>query len=109
MSMDKKNIMIYVNLFVHYPEVYNSNTISTKLNNCFKECFLGNELIDLSYKQECYVMIKSAPHSEVELINVEICNLKLESKLMNKVIIKLEKDINEYFNNQLMRINIEFN
>ena len=53
--------MIYINIFVHYPETYNETIVS----NIFKEYFKDNNL---------YVKVKSAPSNENEMIVVKTDN-----------------------------------
>ena len=108
MCLCEKNTKIYINIFVHYPEVYNANTICEKLNFYFKPLFSDNNLID--YIDNCYVMINSAPHNEEELIEVEFNSYKKEMLLLIKdtISIKVEELIMQYFNNQITNILIKF-
>lgn len=72
--------MIYINIFVHYPETYNETIVS----NIFKEYFKDNNL---------YVKVKSAPSNENEMIVVKTDNqeedlLKLKEFIFNHFQIK---------------------
>ena len=101
---EKRDVVIYINMFVHYPQTFNANTISNKFNVFFKEYF-----IDSVSNQECYVMINSAPHNETELLKIEVCfdeNVTLINK--ENMILKLKEFVINYFNNQIKDLNVEF-
>ena len=73
--------MIYINIFVHYPETYNETIVS----NIFKEYFKDNNL---------YVKVKSAPSNENEMIVVKTDNqeedlLKLKEFIFNHFQIRI--------------------
>lgn len=107
---EKRNITIYIKMFVHYPEAYNANTISNKFNIYFKKYFFENKFIDSIYNQDCYVMINSAPHNEEEALEIEVCFDKNEVKSINKetIILNWKEFVIDYFNNQIQDINIRF-
>ena len=67
--MNKFNI--YINIFVHYPEVYNSTVISNRLNKYFKEFFINNKPLKSEYSENTYVMFKSAPSNENQMMRID--------------------------------------
>lgn len=107
---EKRNITIYIKMFVHYPEAYNANAISNKFNMYFKEYFSENKFIDYIYNQDCYVMINSAPYDEEESLEIEVCFDKNEVTSINKeaIILNWKEFVIDYFNNQIKDIDIEF-
>ena len=105
----KRNIIVDINMFVHYPETYNANTISNKFSRYFKECILENKITDFVYNLESYVMINTAPHSEEELLKIDFCFTGDEVTLINKetFILDLKCFIIDYFNNKIKDIRVE--
>ena len=97
---------IFINMFVHYPETYNANTIS----NNFIKCINDSNVFKFSNNPKCHVIINSAPHSEEELIKVEF-NIGSNSDVLNnkeEVTKVLKNFVNNYFNNQFKVLSIEF-
>lgn len=103
---DKTDLVIYINMYVHYPETYNAYTISNKFNSYFNEYFLNNEF---TYKQDCDVMLNSIPSMEDETIRINVCIPKKLDVLINIETFTLDckKFVTEYFNNQIKNIEIE--
>lgn len=101
-----REINIYINMFVHYPEIYNANTISNNFSSYLKNKSLFNE----AYNQDCNVMINSAPHIVDESLEIKIIFGEDDVILVDKdaIILNLKKFIIEYFNNQVKDISIEF-
>lgn len=90
-----ENINVYINLFVHYPETYNANTINNNFNIFFMECINSD------------VMINSAPHNEEESIKIEVY-IKGTNIDKENFILKCNKFVLNYFNNKLKDINVIF-
>lgn len=107
---EKRDIIIYINMFVHYPETYNANTISSKFNSYLNEYFFVNKIIDAIYNHDCYVKINSAPHSQEESLKIEVCffNNKLTSIDKETILLKLKEFVIDYFNSQIKDYNIEY-
>ena len=106
MNLDeKRNIIVYINMFVHYPQSHNANTICTNFNEFFEKENLLKSIND----QNCYVMINSAPFNEKESLQIEI-GLKSNKTLINKEVIisKLKEFVQDYFKNQINEIKVEF-
>lgn len=61
--------MIYINIFIHYPETYNETIISDKIKENFND-------------YDFFVKVKSAPHSENEMIVIENKDLINEEKII---------------------------
>lgn len=104
--MKSNYTQIFINMFVHYPKAYNANTIS---NNFIKYINEAN-VFDIYDNPECYVLIKSAPYNDEELVNVEI-NVDRKNDIYidkEKVIAVIKKFIDEAFYNQLKILNVEF-
>lgn len=97
---------IFINMFVHYPETYNANTIS----NNFIKCINDSNVFKFINNPKCYIMIHSAPHSEEELIKVEF-NIDRNNDVFTNTeeLTKVSKNfVNNYFNNQIKVLSIEF-
>lgn len=104
--MKLNDTQIYINMFVHYPEIYNANTISNNLIKYIND----SDVFKLINSPQYYVMINSAPHSEEELIKVEINIDRNNVAFINKD--KLTSALNNFvensFNNRIKVINVEF-
>ena len=107
---EKVDMIVYVNMFVHYPETYNAYTIRNKFNSYFKEYFSNNKLMDSIYNKDCFVMINSAPHTEEELMKIEVCLAKRIDELINMetFVLNCKEFIVDYFNSKIKNIDIEF-
>ena len=90
MSLINNNVNIYVNIFAHYPEVYNSSVISRNVKKYFDEYFVENKV---ELKSNVYVIIHSAPCNEEEMISVNF-----ESSNEVNELLKNEKHILEWKN-----------
>ena len=90
--MDKFNI--YINVYVHYPELYNETIVSSKLDQYFKE-------------SETYVKFHTSPATENQIIVIETTIEKLVD------IDKLKQQWNEYllvyFNHEIKEIIYKIN
>lgn len=71
MSLSDNKFNIFVNIFVHYPEVYNSTVIERRLNIYFNNYFSSEKKIN-SELGNVNVMIKSAPHNENQFMNIDV-------------------------------------
>ena len=58
--MDKFNI--FVNVYVHYPEVYNGTTIEERLNKYFRKYFI---------ESSTYIKFHTAPTNENQIMVIE--------------------------------------
>ena len=65
------NFIIYVNIYVHHPEVYNSTVINDRLTKYFKEFFINNKPVNSNFNGNTYVMFKSAPSNENQMMRIE--------------------------------------
>lgn len=104
--MKLNDTQIYLNMFVHYPEIYNANTISNHLIKYIND----SDVFKLINNPQCYVMINSAPHSEEELIKVEINIDRNNVTFINKdkLTATLNNFVENFFNNRIKVINVEF-
>lgn len=100
MSLIDNNSSIFINVFVHYPEVYNSSVISRRLEKYFNDYFINNKLVEVNVNVKVYVAIKSAPHIEEQMIKVEFepsneidDSIKLDWK--NYLFVYFDKRIND--------------
>ena len=110
MSTSKNNFKIYINIYLHYPEVVNSTIINDKINVFFNEYFSNNKLIDSSFDGNTYVMINSAPHNENQNIEIDVVfSNEIDESLRSG---KFESDVKEflsvYFNKQIKEIYVNF-
>lgn len=103
MYLINNNVNIYVNIFAHYPEVYNSGVISRNVEKYFDEYFVENKV---ELKSNVYVMIHSAPCNEEEMIKITFTNssninelIKIEEKNL-----KLKKELIACINNKITNI-----
>lgn len=103
---DKNGIIIYINIFVHYPETYNAYTITNKFNSYFKDVFPNDKFND----KDCYVMLNSAPHTEEESLKIEVSLVKSLAELLNieMFVLNCKEFVVDYFNNRIKDIDIEF-
>lgn len=103
---EKKDVLIFINMYVHYQEAYNANTISNSFNNYYFEHKLLNSLDN----PKCYVMINSAPHSEEESIKIEISLNQNDFEKLEKemVILNIKEFVKTYFKGQIKVIEVLF-
>ncbi len=104
---DKLDLVIYINMFVHYPETFNSSAICNKLNSYFNKYLLNN---DFTYNLNCDVMINSAPHIEDESIVMEVDLYKNidDSSIKETFVQDFKKIVAEYFDNRIKNVEIKF-
>lgn len=100
MSLINKGASIFVNIFVHYPEVYNSSVISRNLEKYFNGYFINNKLDKIEFNGKVYVTIKSAPHNEEQMIKVDFDFIKeidesIKLDWRNYLFVFLDKQIND--------------
>ena len=101
---------INIKVFVHYPEVYNDIVINNRLNKFFDKFFKENELQYSKYVGECYLVFKTAPHYENQMMVIDLeFNDKVDESI-NKDKIELEWNefISVYFDKQIKDIIINF-
>lgn len=101
---NKNSIRIYINLYVHYLETFSGTIINDKLLEYFYKYF---EKMDLIIKSD--VMINSLPHSEKEIINLEIyLDSCLNNKISKETMLKdWEQYIKKFFNNEFKEVSID--
>jgi hypothetical protein len=104
------NFNVFINIFVHYPEVYNSTVINNKLNNYIKKYFSNNKPLNSVFNGNTYVMIKTAPHNEnqVIIIDIEFSNQVDESILNSNIMLEWKEYFGVYFDKQIQEIYINF-
>lgn len=95
MEYTNKVLGINIVLFVHYPEAFNSSVINNKLNNYFVKYF--KEALNLKYDEDCNTVIKTAPHTEKQMITIDVNFKNKIAELIN--IDKLESEWKEYISN----------
>lgn len=106
--MNKFNI--FINIYVHYPEVYNSTVISNKLNNYFKEFFINNKPLNSEYSENICVMFKTAPSNENQMMRIkfEFSN-EVDNSINNSLNIeKWEDFLFIYFDKQIKEFYFNF-
>lgn len=103
-------LKINIKIFVHYPEVFNSTVISDRLDHYFDKYFKENRLHNSIYKGECYVVFKTAPHTEnqMAIIDLEFENKIDESINKDQLISEWKNFISVYFDEQIKDIVINF-
>ncbi len=91
-------INIFINVYVHYPEVYNETIVSSKLDQYFKGYFK---------ESETYVKFHTSPATENQIIVIETPIEKIVD------IDKLKQQWNEYllvyFNHEIKEIIYKIN
>lgn len=89
---------IFINIYAHYPEVYNEFTIEERLNKYFKKFFI---------ESNTYIKFYTAPTNEKQIIFVE---LPREQQLVAD---KFKQEWNEflltYFDHQVKEIIYKYN
>lgn len=102
-------IKVFINIFVYYPEVYNSTVINTRLSKYVNEYFIINNPQN-SIFDSTNVMIKCAPHNENQMmiIDVNFSNGIDESIKKEKLIKDWKEYFYIYFDKQIKEIIIKF-
>ena len=101
---------INIKVFVHYPEVYNDTVINNRLNKFFDKFFKENELQHSKYVGECYLVFRTAPHCENQMmvIDLEFKDKVDESINKDKIELEWKEFISVYFDRQIKEIIINF-
>lgn len=91
--IDVNEFKIYVNVYVHYPEVYNEVVIERRLNKYFKQYFL---------ESDTYIKFHTAPISEDQMMIIETT---LEQSMdIDKYKQEWNKFLTTYFDHQVREI-----
>lgn len=103
-------INVYIKIFAHYPEIYNATIISDKFNVYFEEYFKVNKPLSSEYKGDCDVVIKSAPHTEVEMIKIEVIFTTNVDETIDKekVVSEWKTFMLNFFDNHISDVIIKF-
>ena len=110
MSLSNNYFNIYVNVYVHYPEVYNSLVISNRLNGYFKEFFINSKPLNSYYSGKICVMFHTAPSNENQMIRIEIeFTDEIDESLKElDVLSKWEEFLFIYFDRQIKEFYFDF-
>lgn len=110
MSLSNNFFNVFINIFVHYPEVYNSTVINKRLNTYFNNYFSNNKPLDSEFSGNTYVMIKSAPHEENQLMKIDVAfSNKIDESLNNSEMLSEWKDyLFIYFDRQIKEFYFNF-
>jgi hypothetical protein len=107
----KNNVFnIFINIYVHYPEVYNSTVISNRLNKYFNEYFINNKPLSSEYGKNTHVMFKSAPSNENQMMIIEFeFSNEVDDSINNYLNIeKWEDFLFIYFDKQIIEFKFNF-
>lgn len=107
----KNNVFnIFINIYVHYPEVYNSTVISNRLNKYFNEYFFNNKPLNSEFSKNIYVMFKSAPSNENQMMTIEfVFSNEVDDSINNSLNIeKWEDFLYIYFDKQIIEFYFNF-
>lgn len=98
-----------MNIYVHYPEVYNSSVINNKLENYINDYFKINKPKNSEFDFS-YLTIKSAPSNEEQMMVIDIMFLDGIDESINKdrLIKEWKEYFYNYFNNEIKDIIIKF-
>ena len=101
---------IFINIYVHYPEVYNSSVISNRLNKYFNEYFLNNKPLNSEFSKNTHVMFKSAPSNENQMMTIEFkFSNEVDNSINNSLNIeKWEDFLYIYFDKQIIEFYFNF-
>lgn len=102
-------IKLFMNIYVHYPEVYNSSVINNKLENYINDYFKINKPKNSEFDFS-YLTIKSAPSNEEQMMVIDIMFLDGIDESINKdrLIKEWKEYFYNYFNNEIKDIIIKF-
>ena len=110
--MDFQNnvFTIYINIYVHYPEIYNRTVISNRLNKYFDEYFLNNKPFSSEYGKNTYIKFKSIPFNENQKISIDfVFSYQVDDFINNSLNIeKWEDFLFIYFDKQIIEFNFDF-
>lgn len=103
MSMSNNKFNIFINIFVHYPEIYNSEVINRRMNIYFNEYFSNNKPSNSEFDGNTYVTFKSAPSDENQMIKIDIVFSHEVDESINKheILSKWEDYLFIYFDRQI--------
>ena len=107
----KNNVFnIFINIYVHYPEVYNSTVISKRLNKYFNDHFFNNKPLNSEFSKNIYVMFKSAPSNENQMMTIEFeFSNEVDDSINNSLNIeKWEDFLYIYFDKQIIEFYFNF-
>ena len=107
----KNNVFnIFINIYVHYPEVYNSTVISNRMNKYFNEYFINNKPLSSEYGKNTHVMFKSAPSNENQMMIIEFeFSNEVDDSINNYLNIeKWEDFLFIYFDKQIIEFKFNF-
>lgn len=98
-----------MNLYVHYPEVYNASVINNKLENYINDYFKINKPKNSEFDFS-YLTIKSAPSNEEQMMVIDVMFLDGIDESINKdrLIKEWKEYFYNYFNNEIKEIIIKF-
>lgn len=101
-------IKVFMNLYVHYPEVYNASVINNKLENYINDYFKINKPKNSEFDFS-YLTIKSAPSNEEQMMVIDVMFLDGIDESINKdrLIKEWKEYFNNYFNNEIKEIIIK--
>lgn len=102
-NKNKDSLIMYVNIYAHYPQAYNGAVIGEKIYKLINEK-IGNIL---ATNNDCNVYIQSAPVGEEELILIDITfkdNTKEDKK---ELLEKIKEVISICLNNRIKDIRIK--
>ena len=102
---NEREVIVFVNLFAHYPEAYNAAVINDILNGYFKQSF---EELNINLNNNCHVMINSAPANENEMIIIDILLQDKQVIIKEEIITKWKEYIISFFNNLIKDVVIRF-
>jgi len=102
-------IKVFMNLYVHYPEVYNASVINNKLENYINDYFKINKPKNSEFDFS-YLTIKSAPSNEEQMMVIDVMFLDGIDESINKdrLIKEWKEYFYNYFNNEIKEIIIKF-
>ncbi len=108
MSNNKFNI--FINIFVHCPEIYNSEVINRRMNIYFNDYFSNSKPLYSEFSGNTYVTFKSAPSGENQLIKIDIVFSHEVDESINKteILSKWEDYLFIYFDKQIPDFNFNF-